>query len=438
MSLRDQWENLSPNAKRATVAGAAIAGILALAAGAGMMESPRGSGGPQSERDTLVRSILTDADPRELGVEAMAARIQRMEREMGELRDAASKAQQRAAEAEASAQQSPDSGAAEDPEAALERQVQLEEMRKQIEELRAAVAESQQAQPPAAPIVLPEPVPPPVRTREPRPLDTLFSAPQEATAPTQPLETDAGRRASAARALTIRTVAAAPPDPSTQSPAGAPATQARDAIFIPAGGILSGVLLNGVDMPTGQSARQNPTPALVRIKDLALLPNRVRADVRECFVITSGFGEMSSERAFLRGETFSCIRADGGVIEVPINAYAVGEDGKVGLRGRVVSKQGALLSKSLMAGFLQGFSQLFSTQPVIPVSDGTSSSAQFQTMFSPEAMQGAAARGAGDAMERLADYYLDLADQLHPVLEVDAGRGVELILSAGFSVRLAK
>ncbi len=32
----------------------------------------------------------------------------------------------------------------------------------------------------------------------------------------------------------------------------------------------------------GQGARQQPTPALVRIKHDALLPNRFRADVREC------------------------------------------------------------------------------------------------------------------------------------------------------------
>ena len=53
------------------------------------------------------------------------------------------------------------------------------------------------------------------------------------------------------------------------------------------------------------------------VKDLAILPNRVRADVRECFIIVSGYGDLASERAYLRGETFTCVRADGGVIEVP-------------------------------------------------------------------------------------------------------------------------
>ena len=166
----------------------------------------------------------------------------------------------------------------------------------------------------------------------------------------------------------------------------------------------------------------------------------MRADVRECFVIVGGFGDLASERAYLRGETLTCVRADGGVIEVPVEAYAVGEDGKVGLRGRVVSKQGAMLAKALQAGFLQSFAQMFNQVPAIPVANvpnGSGNQLAYQSMFSGQAAAGAAARGVGGAMDRLANYYMDMAEQTFPVLEVDAGRGVELILNAGVSLRLA-
>jgi conjugal transfer pilus assembly protein TraB len=74
-------------------------------------------------------------------------------------------------------------------------------------------------------------------------------------------------------------------------------------------------------------------------------------------MILSGYGDLSSERAYLRGETFSCIREDGGVIEAQLDSYAVGEDGKAGVRGRLVSKQGQMVAKSLIAGFLGGASK---------------------------------------------------------------------------------
>ncbi|NCA73209.1 MAG: conjugal transfer protein TraB, partial [Sphingobacteriia bacterium] len=148
-------------------------------------------------------------------------------------------------------------------------------------------------------------------------------------------------------------------------------------------------------------------------------------------------GDLASERAYLRGETFSCIRNDGGVIEIPIDGYAVGEDGKVGVRGRVVSKQGVLLAKALQAGFLQSFSQIFNRMPTIPVNTGTGSDLQFQSMLTPQVLSAASVQGVGGAMDLLANYYLDMAEQLLPVIEVDAGRGAEFILNRGVSMKLA-
>lgn len=65
-------------------------------------------------------------------------------------------------------------------------------------------------------------------------------------------------------------------------------------------------------------ASAHPFPSTLRIQKEAILPNRFRADVRECFLIVSGYGDLSSERAYLRGETFSCVREDGGVIEAKL------------------------------------------------------------------------------------------------------------------------
>lgn len=73
----------------------------------------------------------------------------------------------------------------------------------------------------------------------------------------------------------------------------------------------------------------------------------------------------------LTGERLSCIRADGKAIETKIDMYAVGEDGKAGVRGRLVSKTGALLSKALLAGFMEGFSNVFTKSPVTVIATGS-------------------------------------------------------------------
>ena len=63
---------------------------------------------------------------------------------------------------------------------------------------------------------------------------------------------------------------------------------------------------------SGRQARRDPYPALMRIKHDAILPNRFRADVRECFLVAAGYGDLASERAYPRTEAITCIREDGG------------------------------------------------------------------------------------------------------------------------------
>lgn len=212
-----------------------------------------------------------------------------------------------------------------------------------------------------------------------------------------------------------------------------------DTLFLPAGSIITGTFLNGIDAPTGQGAKRDPFPATLRIQKEAILPNRFRADIRECFLIVSGYGDLSSERAYLRGETISCVREDGGVIESSLDSYAVGEDGKAGVRGRLVSKQGQIIAKSLMAGFLSGVSKAFDVKPV-PVIDtrNRSSNTQFQRNdgFSANWAQSAAVSGVSDALDRIADFYLEMAEGMFPVIEVDAGRQIDVFVSRGTNLQI--
>ncbi|NCC93168.1 MAG: conjugal transfer protein TraB, partial [Opitutae bacterium] len=237
-------------------------------------------------------------------------------------------------------------------------------------------------------------------------------------------------------ALTIRVVgAAADADPAPSGPRET-APPDPEPVMIPAGSILRGVLLSGLDAPTGVQARRDPYPALVRLKHEAILPNRFRSDVRECFILIAGYGELSSERALLRSETLTCVRRDGGVIEVPLDGYAVGEDGKVGLRGRLVSKQGQVIARAMQVAFLEGVAQVFNKSQVSVISTRSDGTVQYQDLLSGDSLQAAAATGTGKTLERLAQYYLDMAEEIFPVIEIDAGRPIELIVNRGLSLSL--
>ncbi|MEO0762403.1 MAG: TraB/VirB10 family protein, partial [Pseudomonadota bacterium] len=184
-------------------------------------------------------------------------------------------------------------------------------------------------------------------------------------------------------------------------------------VFIPSGSILSGVLLNGLDAPGGSSASSNPMPVVVRLKHEAILPNRFSANVRECFALLSSFGDLSSERAQFRGEQLSCVLRDGTVIQKPLKAYGVGEDGKVGSRGRVVTRQGQLIANAILVGALEGVANAFDDTSFISVGAAGGSD-----------VGSAIGGGFSGAFDRIADWYLTQADKLVPVIEIDAGRAL--------------
>lgn len=192
-----------------------------------------------------------------------------------------------------------------------------------------------------------------------------------------------------------------------------------------------GTLLGGLDAPTGGQSQSNPHPVLIRLSDTSVLPNRMRGEYRECFVIAAGYGDISSERAYLRTESLSCVRPDGATLEVRIQGSIYGEDGKVGLRGRLVTKQGQMLANALLAGVVSGIGQGLATSST---EYSTSALGTVATANGSDAYRAGLGSGVGKALDRLAQYYIKLAENTFPVIEVDAGREIDVVITKGVRI----
>lgn len=214
----------------------------------------------------------------------------------------------------------------------------------------------------------------------------------------------------------------------TASPSNAPKTVST---FLPVS-FTRGILLGGLDAPTGGQSQSNPHPVLIRLSDNSVLPNQFRGEYRECFVVAAGYGDISSERAYLRTENLSCVRADGATLEVRIQGSVYGEDGKVGMRGRLVTKQGQMLANALLAGVVSGIGQGLAT------ANTTYSSSPLGTVASTDsnadAYRAGLGSGVGKALDRLAQYYIKLAENTFPVIEVDAGRQIDVVITKGVRI----
>lgn len=354
MSAQTWFDNLSPQSKRAAIVVGVLALVIVMVVALAPAERPKPKMAPEA-----VPNVLTPADPKELGLTAIA----------GELR-------QLKATVEAQGREQADAGKQEDPELATMRE-ELQLLQAELQSLRESRA--------GAPVI---------------------SVPAQAATPQAPL----------------------PPPPSFQTieddlePTVGPTAQRETedaATYLPAGTLVTGRLLYGLDASTASAAIRNPQPVVVRIKHEAILPNRARFDVRECFLTAAGYGELSSERVMLRSENLSCVHEDGRVLDIKVEAVAVGEDGKVGLRGRLVSKQGRAVGLATLAGLAEGASQALGQTTT------------FVTPGSGDVLSQAGSRGVSSSLDRVAEFYLEKADQLSPILEVSSAREVTFALVSG-------
>ena len=215
------------------------------------------------------------------------------------------------------------------------------------------------------------------------------------------------------------------------TPATGHSSEARTvSTFLPVS-FTRGTLLGGLDAPTGGQSQSNPHPVLIRLSDSSVLPNRFRGEYRECFVIAAGYGDISSERAYLRTENLSCVRADGATLEVKIQGSVYGEDGKVGMRGRLVTKQGQMLANALLAGVVSGIGQGLATSST---TYSTSALGSIASASGADAYRAGLGTGVGRALDRLAQYYIKLAENTFPVIEVDAGREIDVVITKGVRI----
>ncbi len=407
--FRAWWAGLSPG-KRNVLGVAVLFGTLA---GAGWLISPKDATTPDGAKSDINSTHLVMPNRKNItqeglaaGLEATGNRMKSLERDLGD-----TKLQNAALLKKLEGDVPGQVGL--NPEVVRE----VAELRRDLEAMKTGKAGL-----PASGLPMPAldaPLPPFLPTGSAH--SAHFDVPLPSTSAAEPAK------------VRLRVVGATPSD----QPAPAAGQESTPMPYLPAGAVFEGVLLNGMDAPTSSVTQKQPVPALVRIKSESLIPNLMSmgdGDIRECFLVIGGHGVLATERAQLRTETLSCVREDGRVIEAELEGYAVGEDGKVGMRGRLVSKQGSMIAKSLVSGFLAGFGQAIAPSQVPQLNVTPGSSAQYQSIDMGAAAQAGVGKGISEASKMVAQFYLDMAKEMFPVIEVDAGRKVSIVTLRGIQL----
>ena len=204
--------------------------------------------------------------------------------------------------------------------------------------------------------------------------------------------------------------------------------------WLPAGSHAEAVVLSGVDASAGVSSQGDPRPVLFRIAGPAWTAAEdgaaMQVDVAGCTVTGAAHGDLSSEKIYARLRTMTCAGPGSGtVIETDVAGFVAGS-GKVGMRGPVVSREGALVEKAFLAGLVsglgQGVSQAFQPQAV-----ATGGGAAVANTGLGDIGRAGLGSGAASAGQKVADYMIRRAEQYQPVIQLRAGTRVTLVFLEG-------
>jgi len=205
--------------------------------------------------------------------------------------------------------------------------------------------------------------------------------------------------------------------------------------YVPAGTFVKARLTSGVVASTAVGASSSPQPLHMEMTHFGNMPRGFKTDVKRCFLIGSAYGDLASERVFMRLETLSCIeRKTGEIMELKVDGYVSGEDGANGMRGIIVDKSGPAMRNAFVGGFLSGVGGFLAdtgrgTSQISPMGITTQ-----EALKASDILKGGAGKGVGNAMEKMADFYIKRAEQLQPVIEIEPGRRVDVVFKAGFDM----
>jgi conjugal transfer pilus assembly protein TraB len=209
--------------------------------------------------------------------------------------------------------------------------------------------------------------------------------------------------------------------------------------YLPPNSYAPARVIVGVDASAGVSSQTDPLPVVLRItgparsvmKNGKILTTRITG----CVVNGAARGDLSSEKVYVKLAKMTCDQPGGRVAVSEVKGF-ISFAGKSGVRGRVVSREGSLISQALLAGIIGGFGRGFSANANSVFSGVTTgASGERSKLSGGDILGGGIGQGAGDAADTVSKYLIERAEQYQPVVEMPTGIDVEIVFLDGVFVR---
>ena len=203
--------------------------------------------------------------------------------------------------------------------------------------------------------------------------------------------------------------------------------------YLPQGSYVKAKIISSVDAQVGVSSQSNPKPVLLRVngeaKSALFNDKKLSIDIKGCIITGGAMGELSSEKVYIKLSKMTCATNDSEVTEVAVKGY-VAALGSSGVRGRVIMREGELVTKSFLAGVFGGVGSAFSQSLAPPLTFGGGTTTQ-QSISAKDAGKRGVGTGLGNASDRLSEYLIKRAEQYQPVITIPSGIDVEVVFLEG-------
>jgi conjugal transfer pilus assembly protein TraB len=203
--------------------------------------------------------------------------------------------------------------------------------------------------------------------------------------------------------------------------------------YLPATSYVSGNLLGGIAVSTSVNSASEPIPVVIKLTDKGNLPADFAVDIKQCRLLASCYGDISSERVIIRAEELICEnKAEGLLISTKVAGVIYGDDGANGIRGTVVSMSEKHLKNAALGGLLSGLSSTAGGRQGVNLTafGGISTKSKGAKEVLGEGLLG----GASTAAEKLADYHIKLAENISPVILVPGGTKVDIVFTKSVQI----
>ena len=211
--------------------------------------------------------------------------------------------------------------------------------------------------------------------------------------------------------------------------------------YLPPNSYAPAKVIVGVDASVGVASQSDPLPVVLRItgpaRSVVKNGKLLTTNITGCIVNGTARGDLSSEKVYVKLARMTCDQPGGRVAVSEVKGF-ISFAGKSGVRGRVVSREGNLVSQALLAGIVGGFGRGFSANANGIFSGQIGADGKRDSLSGADILTGGLGQGAGDAADTVSKYLIERAEQYQPVVEMPTGIDVEIVFLDGVHVRSEK